>query len=84
MLSYSNDTKNCNNTKFKYEKKSKHCGQNVVNSIKEKCEGKIYCTLIPSKHFFKNVCINELNKYLYLEYHCNKNKVNILIITFIK
>lgn len=77
-----NDNEHCINSQSNHKtisKINKDCGRNVINLIKEKCEGNAYCTLLITKHFFKDTCKN-VSKYLYIEYHCVKNLVNNFII----
>lgn len=52
----------------------KDCGYEPTKYLKELCEDKEYCIIIPVNHFFKNYC-GDIFKYLYIEYHCQKNSV---------
>ena len=59
------------------------CGYEPIEKVKSSCEGKSYCTLIPSGAFYYNNCRNKL-KYLHIEYHCKKSQVNKCILFFYK
>lgn len=77
---YTKDKKRCkiiNGRKYKNHqlKIKRDCGYEPIKYIKELCEGKKYCTIIPSKNFFKNYC-NDISKYLHINYYCIKDKVN--------
>jgi len=77
---YAKDKKRCKIVNGKVYKKSqlkvkRQCGYNPTKYVTELCEGKQYCTIIPSKNFFKNYCGN-VSKYLHIGYHCVKDKVN--------
>jgi len=70
-----------NNYKKRYTKKRIEkrkinkmlCGYEPIEKVKNSCEGKSYCTLIPNKTFYYNKCRNKL-KYLHIDYHCKKSK----------
>ncbi|ORX42278.1 hypothetical protein BCR36DRAFT_407095 [Piromyces finnis] len=70
---------------LKYKKIKEGCGYEPVDIVKSKCEGKQYCTLIPSDRVFKDTCVG-LKKYLHIEYHCVKKaqlkKKRISIVSF--
>jgi len=57
----------------------KNCGINVLGTVKELCEERTECNLKPNSSFFNNPCKN-LYKYLYVKYHCKKDKVSIFYI----
>ncbi|KAG4097288.1 hypothetical protein H8356DRAFT_1395216 [Neocallimastix lanati (nom. inval.)] len=63
----------------------KSCGYEPTKYLKELCENKKYCTIIPTYHFFENYCGN-VSKYLYIKFHCVKNskltKEKISIVSF--
>eukprot|EP00833_Pecoramyces_ruminatium_P006610 jgi/Orpsp1_1/1180642/evm.model.c7180000074196.1 len=65
-----------NGKKFKRHqlKIKKRCGYEPNKYVKELCEGKKYCSVIPSKNFFKNYC-DDISKYLHINYYCIKDKV---------
>jgi len=84
---YRSDRKNCifiNNKKLpkKQIKLRKDCGYEPTKYLKELCEDKEYCIIIPDSHFFKNYCGN-ISKYLYVEYHCQKDFVCLFIRRFL-
>eukprot|EP00833_Pecoramyces_ruminatium_P005443 jgi/Orpsp1_1/1179475/evm.model.c7180000069468.1 len=75
---YAKDKKRCkiiNGRKYKKHqlKIKQNCGYEPTKYIKELCEGKKYCTVIPSKNFFKNYC-NDISKYLHINYYCIEDK----------
>ena len=69
-----NHCKIIDNNIYKKIKIRKSCGYEPTKYLKELCENKEYCTIIPTHHFFKNYC-DEVSKYLYIEYHCVKDSV---------
>jgi len=88
---HANDYKHCN-TNYKGEeidednlKVDKECGNEPIDTVKEFCEGRVYCTLIPGGYYFNDSC-EEKFKYLHVDYHCVKDKElkkeNIIIVMF--
>jgi len=81
---HANDYEHCNiNHKGeKIEKDQlevdKECGNEPIDTVKEFCEGRVYCTLIPGGYIFNDSC-EEKYKYLHVDYHCVKDKVRIKI-----
>jgi len=77
---YANDKKRCKvGNRRVYKKRRlniKQCGYTPIEYVKELCEGKEYCTIIPSKNFFKDYCGKNISKYLHIDYNCIKDKVN--------
>jgi len=88
---HAHDTKHCrkNNRGEKVEKEhlrvKKECGNEPIDTVKEFCEGKVYCTLIPGSYYFKDSC-EDIYKYLQVDYHCEKDKElkkeNISVVMF--
>jgi hypothetical protein len=76
---HANDYEHCNiNHKGeKIEKDQlevdKECGNEPIDTVKEFCEGRVYCTLIPGGYIFNDSC-EEKYKYLHVDYHCVKDK----------
>lgn len=78
---YANDTQHCSNIQFTPSVMSKireDCGRNIIKNIKEKCEGKVYCSLIPRNLFYGDSC-GGVYKYLHIEYRCIKDSVKNFI-----
>jgi hypothetical protein len=50
----------------------KSCGYDPIMYVQKLCEGRNYCNIVPTKHFFSNYC-KEVPKYLNIKYHCVKN-----------
>jgi len=77
---YANDTthcsKNINYTPENMRTIKNDCGYESLKIVKELCEGKIYCSIIPSNTFYKNRC-GGLYKYLNVKYHCKKDIVSL-------
>jgi len=51
------------------------CGNGFEDKVKASCEGKTNCYLLPFRLEFTDSCPGK-RKYLHLQYHCAKNKVN--------
>ncbi|ORX76243.1 hypothetical protein BCR32DRAFT_236712 [Anaeromyces robustus] len=88
---YANDSQHC---KIDYEGKEVptrnliypyDCGSNIIDEIKELCEGKRHCILKPHNSYYRYIC-NSLYKYLHVKYHCVKDltikKPKIRIVMF--
>ena len=72
---YANDTKHCSsNINSKYFKIKEKCGYEPIKYLKEICEGKVFCNVIPNNYFYKDYC-KGIVKYLHVDYHCIKNPV---------
>jgi len=75
---YANDTNTCKPiTGFTPEKMKKiiyDCGYEPIKDIKERCEGKIYCSLKPRNSFYYDKCYG-VEKYLNVKYYCKRDDV---------
>lgn len=78
---YANDTINCENTYIieKLDKIKNDCGYEPTKNVKNSCEGRSYCTLLPSNIFFKDHCFG-IYKYLHIIYHCVKQVQNLILL----
>jgi len=72
---YANDTDHCHKkTKAGYQQNVPYdCGYEPKKYIKELCEGRVYCSIIPSDLFLENRC-HDIIKYLHINYSCVKAK----------
>jgi len=62
-------------TLAKYRNVTTDCGTNynssIKSTIKQLCEGKSSCTILPNKTMFPDTC-KSISKYLHLSYYCTK------------
>eukprot|EP00833_Pecoramyces_ruminatium_P002279 jgi/Orpsp1_1/1176311/evm.model.c7180000057141.1 len=76
---YAKDKKHCKKIngvilpKIKLKIKDQ-CGYEPTKYVKELCEEKEYCTIIPTNNFFDNYC-GDISKYLHIKYHCVKDSI---------
>jgi len=78
---YANDNKHCiieyfSNTPIDMANLNvtKNCGKEKNERVKELCEGRVSCTLLPHNDFLIDEC-SDIYKYLHVKYHCVKDKV---------
>jgi len=79
---FANDKKRCkifNGKKVsrKRLKLNEKYGYIPLKEIKELCEGKSYCKIVPNKDVFRYKWEKNIHKYLYISYYCKKNEVII-------
>jgi len=80
---YANDTIRCseniNFTKKNLSRIKQDCGHEPTRRIKELCEGKVYCSILPCNVLLGDRC-KSIYKYLHIDYHCKKNEVSKVLL----
>jgi len=73
------DKKHCtkyyegNDVEDEYITVDEECGNEPIDTVKEICEGRTYCSLRPGGSHFADSCQGKF-KYLHVDYHCIKDK----------